>query len=94
MDGKYALEGGLAKGGSKWVANGSVSLQVVSRRYIKLFPNGSVLLARSINLRICDLGHTATVFGATGFLGRYIVSRLGMFKTARRRYFRLTVLCS
>lgn len=23
------------------------------------------------------VGHTATVFGATGFLGRYIVSRLG-----------------
>lgn len=23
-------------------------------------------------------GHTATVFGATGFLGRYIVNRLGM----------------
>lgn len=22
-------------------------------------------------------GHTATVFGATGFLGRYVVSRLG-----------------
>jgi NADH dehydrogenase (ubiquinone) 1 alpha subcomplex subunit 9 len=25
------------------------------------------------------LGHTATVFGATGFLGRYIVNRLGTF---------------
>lgn len=24
------------------------------------------------------LGHTATVFGATGFLGRYIVNKLGM----------------
>jgi hypothetical protein len=24
-----------------------------------------------------DKGHTATVFGATGFLGRYIVNRLG-----------------
>jgi nucleoside-diphosphate-sugar epimerase len=23
-------------------------------------------------------GHTVTVFGATGFLGRYIVNRLGM----------------
>ena len=23
------------------------------------------------------LGHTATVFGATGFLGRYIVNKLG-----------------
>lgn len=23
------------------------------------------------------VGHTATVFGATGFLGRYVVSRLG-----------------
>jgi thioester reductase-like protein len=23
------------------------------------------------------LGHTVTVFGATGFLGRYIVNRLG-----------------
>jgi NADH dehydrogenase (ubiquinone) 1 alpha subcomplex subunit 9 len=26
-------------------------------------------------------GHTATVFGATGFLGRYIVNRLGRFWT-------------
>jgi nucleoside-diphosphate-sugar epimerase len=25
-----------------------------------------------------DIGHTVTVFGATGFLGRYIVNRLGM----------------
>lgn len=25
-------------------------------------------------------GHTATVFGATGFLGRYIVNRLGIVK--------------
>lgn len=24
-----------------------------------------------------SLGHTVTVFGATGFLGRYIVNRLG-----------------
>ena len=27
---------------------------------------------------LMDKGHTATVFGATGFLGRYIVNRLGM----------------
>lgn len=27
---------------------------------------------------LIDKGHTATVFGATGFLGRYIVNRLGM----------------
>ena len=26
---------------------------------------------------LIDKGHTATVFGATGFLGRYIVNRLG-----------------
>ena len=26
------------------------------------------------------IGHTATVFGATGFLGRYIVNRLGMLQ--------------
>lgn len=25
------------------------------------------------------LGYTATVFGATGFLGRYIVNRLGLY---------------
>lgn len=25
------------------------------------------------------VGHTVTVFGATGFLGRYIVSRLGRY---------------
>lgn len=24
-----------------------------------------------------DIGHTVTVFGATGFLGRYVVNRLG-----------------
>ena len=27
---------------------------------------------------LIDKGHTATVFGATGFLGRYVVNRLGM----------------
>jgi hypothetical protein len=27
---------------------------------------------------ITYVGHTVTVFGATGFLGRYIVNRLGM----------------
>lgn len=27
-------------------------------------------------------GHTATVFGATGFLGRYIVNRLGTVYSA------------
>ena len=26
-----------------------------------------------------NIGHTVTVFGATGFLGRYIVNRLGMY---------------
>jgi len=26
---------------------------------------------------IATAGHTVTVFGATGFLGRYIVNRLG-----------------
>ena len=26
---------------------------------------------------LIDIGHTATVFGATGFLGRYIVNKLG-----------------
>ena len=29
---------------------------------------------------LIDKGHTATVFGATGFLGRYIVNRLGMLQ--------------
>lgn len=31
-----------------------------------------------IDLPLIHLGHTATVFGATGFLGRYIVHRLGI----------------
>ena len=31
-----------------------------------------------LNHSLIDKGHTATVFGATGFLGRYIVNRLGM----------------
>lgn len=29
------------------------------------------------HLTECALGYTATVFGATGFLGRYIVHKLG-----------------
>ena len=33
---------------------------------------------------LIDKGHTATVFGATGFLGRYIVNRLGIKKVDRR----------
>ena len=42
------------------------------------------LLLEVVSLRclldqpLIDKGHTATVFGATGFLGRYIVNRLGM----------------
>lgn len=63
------------------LVNGSLTgrflSQVVPRRYQAL-PNRSALFACSINLTICDLGHTVTVFGATGFLGRYIVNRLGM----------------
>lgn len=31
------------------------------------------------------LGHTATVFGATGFLGRYIVNRLGTQEPSQSR---------
>lgn len=31
-----------------------------------------------LNHPLIDKGHTATVFGATGFLGRYIVNRLGV----------------
>jgi len=27
-------------------------------------------------------GHVATVFGCTGFLGRYLISKLGMLKLA------------
>lgn len=30
-------------------------------------------------------GHVATVFGCTGFLGRYLVSKLGMLKLANLR---------
>lgn len=30
-------------------------------------------------------GHVATVFGCTGFLGRYLVSKLGMLKLASRK---------
>ncbi len=33
-----------------------------------------------LNHPLIDKGHTATVFGATGFLGRYIVNRLGMLQ--------------
>lgn len=38
-----------------------------------------VKIARSGLNKLAQLvaGHTATVFGATGFLGRYVVSRLG-----------------
>lgn len=35
-------------------------------------------LRHLVELSLIHLGHTATVFGATGFLGRYIVHRLGM----------------
>lgn len=36
------------------------------------------------------LGHTATVFGATGQLGRYIVNRLGAFRIEQLRRIMLT----
>lgn len=38
---------------------------------VKIARSGLNILAEPV------LGHTATVFGATGFLGRYVVSRLG-----------------
>lgn len=38
---------------------------------VKIARSGLNILAESV------VGHTATVFGATGFLGRYVVSRLG-----------------
>lgn len=38
---------------------------------VKLARLGLNILAEPV------VGHTATVFGATGFLGRYVVSRLG-----------------
>lgn len=38
---------------------------------VKLAGLGLNILAEPV------VGHTATVFGATGFLGRYVVSRLG-----------------
>lgn len=46
--------------------------QIIARRY-----GGSRWLDTSNSCLIILLGHTATVFGATGFLGRYIVNRLG-----------------
>lgn len=39
---------------------------------VKLARSGLNILAEQA------VGHTATVFGATGFLGRYVVSRLGV----------------
>ena len=38
---------------------------------VKIARSGRNILTKPV------LGHTATVFGATGFLGRYVVSRLG-----------------
>lgn len=38
---------------------------------VKIARSGLNILAEPV------VGHTATVFGATGFLGRYVVSRLG-----------------
>lgn len=35
------------------------------------------------HLTECVLGYTATVFGATGFLGRYIVHKLGRSTAGR-----------
>lgn len=53
--------------------------------YVKRTKRTSPGLLLEVDLLRCllghpliDKGHTATVFGATGFLGRYIVNRLGM----------------
>lgn len=37
------------------------------------------------------LGHTATVFGATGFLGRYVVNRLGTQTSSPKQISSLTM---
>ncbi|KAJ8105401.1 hypothetical protein ONZ43_g7440 [Nemania bipapillata] len=49
------------------------ALQIISRRYAAISDRPCALLAANKNL--CP-GHVATVFGATGQLGRYIVNRL------------------
>ena len=47
-----------------------------ARRAVRRFNNLMIVRALLTSFRSALGGHTATVFGATGFLGRYIVQRL------------------
>lgn len=50
----------------------TLDMQIIPGRYAR-----TRLRAIEDNQLIVITGHTVTVFGATGFLGRYIVNRLG-----------------
>lgn len=50
----------------------TASTATVAARQPRIFAQSSAGQGRS-----ADLGVTATVFGATGFLGRYLVNSLG-----------------
>jgi NADH dehydrogenase (ubiquinone) 1 alpha subcomplex subunit 9 len=44
--------------------------------YVKVPGDGIPSLMKETNFRSSNSGHIATVFGATGFLGKYLVSKL------------------
>ena len=68
-----------------WVASGRVGtvricvLGQMVKRYahdIMITRTGKPIIRKGTGGRSSASGHTATVFGATGFLGRYLVSKL------------------
>jgi hypothetical protein len=46
---------------------------------VRMLCSYQVIIRQGSGGRSSNTGHTATVFGATGFLGRYVVSKLGPF---------------
>jgi len=47
--------------------------------FVKSGPGGRSSVSGGLVGSFDSLGHTATVFGCTGFLGRYVVNNLGIF---------------
>ncbi|CAD0039481.1 unnamed protein product, partial [Aureobasidium pullulans] len=73
-----ALQRQLARSGPQFAKTSLPRVQSRSLQDIAITRTGKPII-RISGGRSSLGGHTATVFGATGFLGRYIVNRLGTY---------------
>jgi len=55
------------------------------QRGLHILPSGKAVVSSGPSGRSAVTGHVATVFGASSFLGRYLVSKIGTQATRRDR---------